>query len=138
MLSLTVSKACTVIVGFGLVEPFHPLNANPLRVIVSVIARALGIFGTIVPSKGPGMTLSARNMERATARYPSFAMAVYYTYRNLIIPSALFQKQGPVRASPSRFPEGTRRACRAFRRNQTSVRVLLTLGLYLGVLREDF
>jgi len=44
------------------------------------------------PSKGPGMMLSVRNMERSTARYPSFAIGIYYTYRSLIIPSALFQK----------------------------------------------
>jgi len=40
--------------------------------------------------------LSTRNMERATAKYPSFAIAIYYTYRDLIIPSAFFP-EGRVR-----------------------------------------
>jgi len=70
---------------------------------VSVIACALGIFGTIGSNRGPGVKLSTRNMERATAKYPSFAMAIYYTYKNLIIPSALFQKQGPLEPHPPDF-----------------------------------
>ena len=64
--------------------------------MVSVIACALGIFGTIGSNRGPGVKLSTRNMERATAKYPSFAIAIYYTYRDLIIPSAFFP-EGRVR-----------------------------------------
>jgi hypothetical protein len=72
------------------VEPFHPVAAKPRRVMVLVAACALGILGTMGLSEGPGMALSIRNMERATARYPSFAIGIYYLYRSLIIPSAFF------------------------------------------------
>jgi len=49
-------------------------------------------LGTNGLSKGVGMKLITSNMERATARYPSFAIGIYYTHRSLIIPSAPFQK----------------------------------------------
>lgn len=88
MLSLTVSKARTVIVGLGFNdEPFHPVFANPPRAMDTVAARAFGIRGTIGPSKGLGMMVSARNIERATARYRIFAIAIYYTRRSLITSS---------------------------------------------------
>jgi hypothetical protein len=115
------------------VEPFHPVVANPIRVIGTVAACALGIFGTMGPSKGKGMMLTIRNMERATARYPSFAIAIYYRYRNLIIVSAVLQKQGTIGGYALTFLERARRDWRAFKRAQTTVRGLLILRFYFRV-----
>ena len=86
-------------------DPFHPLTANPRKMMGTVAACAFGILGTMGPSKGPGIMLSIRNIERATATYPIFAIAIYYRYRSLIIPSALSRRKGPFAALLSFLPE---------------------------------